>query len=373
MLREKKAPTATFQESRGQLVAMNPDLRVGFHISKGKTLLASFERLIGTPMQACQIYVSSGRGYAPPGVNAKSILDLRQTRAFFDRTPFFACVHGCLLYNLAGATDGPGEAFERNLPKTINGLVGELDHAAAFGSGVVVHTGSEKNKSRGSVQISNSIEVVLTTVTENTRKIARDLDIPVDEFIASRKIFLENSAGEGHKLGANLDELSEIIDRVPKKVRRQVGVCIDTCHGFAAGMCDFGSKRQVKKFFSEFDEKIGLNRLAVFHLNDSRTPYLSKKDRHENLGLGWCFNPEREDGKDGFEGLAALLEQCETRKIPVVGEPPSTTLDGSFAPGGMWDYEIMRRVAETETPLFGSAVPRFEEKKGSKVTFECCG
>lgn len=364
-------------------MVMNPNLRVGFHISKQKTLLSSFERILGTPIQSCQIYVSSGRGYSPPAVNNASILDLRQTRAFFERNPIFACVHGCLLYNLAGSKDGPGsgksdadviaqEKFTNNLEKTIVGLVGELDHAAAFGSGVVVHTGTEKNKSRGMVQISKTIQEVLTRVTPNTKKIARDLDIPVSEFVASRQIFLENCAGEGTKLGANLDEISTIIESVNSDQRRQVGVCIDTCHGFAARMCDFGNPKSVKKFFSQFDEKIGLERLKVFHLNDSRTVYGSRRDVHENLGVGWCFNPDRKDGLDGFEGLAVLLDKCEELRIPVVGEPPSKTADKLPAPGGMWDYEIMRRVGRTEEPLNGVSIFRKSSSR-EEDEFECEG
>jgi len=190
--------------------------------------------------------------------------------------------------------------------------------------------------------------------TKNTKNIARGLDIPLEEFKSSRKIILENAAGEGNKLGSTLDEIGQIISGVREDLRPQLKVCIDTAHIFGAGQYDFGKAKEVKRFYRDFDQKIGLDYLEVFHLNDSRVAYGSRKDRHENLGLGYIFGVERNEemNGDGLEGLKALVEEAEKRRIPLIGEPPHKTKNGSPAPGGFWDYQVLRQICNLDEEVF---------------------
>jgi apurinic endonuclease APN1 len=335
-------------DTPSSIIFHNPNIRIGFHISKERSITKSFSNLINAPLRSYQLYISNGRAYQPPKADPD---DLREACRFLHRNGKYACVHGCLLYNLAGMTDGPSNAnYKRNLNNTVNGLMTELDVAAGFDSGVVAHIGSRKDRKKGILTISQTIEDVLSGENSNTRFLSKGLSVPVDDLRRKRKIILENAAGEGNKIGSTLDEIAQIIDGVDEVYRPQVKVCIDTAHIFGAGQYDMGSPKSVVKFFKDFDKKIGLDRLEVFHLNDSRVPYGSKKDRHENLGIGYIFGLERgEDvSGDGLEGLKKLIEKAEELRVPLVGEPPAKTKEGVPAPGGIWDYEVIKHLCNLE-------------------------
>lgn len=326
---------------------LQSDLKFGFHISKKPLLEDSFRWHIenDSPLRSYQIYLSSGRAWDPPKVSGDSI---RKSGHLLKRMCKYACVHGCLLYNLAGSTDGKSDPrYNQKLSSTLYGLTTELDIASGFGGGVVVHTGVCKETSAGLDTVSKSIEKVLINETPYTKQLSKELSIPVEEIKSSRKVILENCAGEKNKLGKNIDQLKTIIKGVPSNLRDQVKVCIDTAHIFGAGEYDFGDEEEVVKFFDDFDKTIGLEKLELFHLNDSRVPFSSKKDRHENMGIGYIFGKDREN--DGTEGLIKLLQECEERNIPVIGEPPAKTKEGLPAPGGIWDYSYIHSVYPLET------------------------
>lgn len=335
-----------------RLIFHNPNIRLGFHIGKERTLVKTFDRMIDTPLRSYQIYVSNSRAYGSPKID---VADVREAKYMLERAGKYACVHGSLLYNLAGSANFREDpAFQSKLDKTCSGLQGELDLAAGFGSGVVCHIGSCKHKDRGIFTIARSIEKVLEGQTQATKQLAKDLQIPIYDFKKSRKLILENAAGEGSKIGSTLDEISEIINLVKPEVRDQIKVCIDTAHIFGAGQYDFGDPNIVDTFFSDFDEKIGLDRLEMFHLNDSRKPYGSKQDRHENLGVGYIYGirrNEEEDG-DGLLGLKRLVDVSEERRIPLIGEPPAKTESGELGPGGIWDYKVIKHLCNLEEECF---------------------
>ena len=335
------------------LVFHNPNIRLGFHIGKDpKGLEKTFANMIHTPLRSYQVYISNGRAYQPPKVNVD---DIRKANHILTRNGKYACVHGCLLYNLAGATNGREDPnYQRNLNNTAHGLMSELDVAAGFGAGVVVHIGSRKNKKAGVYTIARCIESVLTGQNAATKELSKGLQIPLENVKLNRKIILENAAGEGNKIGSNLDEIGEIIQSVDESVRGQVKVCIDTAHIFGAGQYDFGSSEAVVKFYEDFDEKIGLDKLEVFHLNDSRAAYGSKKDKHENIGMGYIFGVDRDEDRDrdGVLGLQKFIELAEERRIPMIGEPPSKMRDGTLGPGGIWDYTVIRGLCDLEDERF---------------------
>ena len=97
------------------------------------------------------------------------------------------------------------------------------------------------------------------------------------------RLLLETTAGSGTALGATFEELAEIIARVPEPLRARVGVCIDTAHIFAAGYDIAG---QYDAVMARFADVIGLERLGAMHLNDSKVPLGSRRDRHELIGEG---------------------------------------------------------------------------------------
>ncbi len=120
---------------------------------------------------------------------------------------------------------------------------------------------------------------------------------------------LENTAGQGSNLGHTFDQLAFIINRIQDKSR--IGVCLDTCHLFAAGY-DIRSEQAVSDTFALFDASIGLEYLAGMHLNDAKLDLKSRRDRHESIGKG----------KIGLDGFAAVIRYPATADIPLILETP---------------------------------------------------
>ncbi len=119
---------------------------------------------------------------------------------------------------------------------------------------------------------------------------------------------IENTAGQGSNTGFRFEQIKSIIDRIKNKNR--IGVCIDTCHAFAAGYDLATSKESFNQVFKEFDEVIGLSYLKGMHLNDSKTPLNSHRDRHASLGHGTmgkeCFEWMAKDER--FDDMPLILE-----------------------------------------------------------------
>ncbi|WP_257284578.1 deoxyribonuclease IV [Endozoicomonas sp. SESOKO1] len=121
---------------------------------------------------------------------------------------------------------------------------------------------------------------------------------------------IENTAGQGSNLGWQFAEIAEIIDQVDDKSR--VGVCLDTCHTFAAGY-DLRTQEACQKTFAEFEKIIGFHYLKGMHLNDSKGALGSRKDRHHSLGqgeIGWeVFRYIMADSR--FDGIPMVLETID--------------------------------------------------------------
>ena len=135
----------------------------------------------------------------------------------------------------------------------------------------------------------------------------------------SLRLLLETTAGQGTSVGSKFEELAYIIQLVEDKI--PIGVCIDTCHIFAAGY-DIRTPHAWKETLEEFDQVIGLKNLHAFHINDSKCPLGSKKDRHANLG----------EGEIGMECFRFLMTYTRTRDLPKYLETPGGTES--------WDKEI---------------------------------
>lgn len=169
-------------------------------------------------------------------------------------------------------------------------------------------------------------------VEEGLRKVAECLnrifdDLPDNDVI----VCLETTAGQGTTLGRTFEEIATIIDQTEAKER--VGVCFDTCHAFAAGY-DLRSEDSTVAVIDEFDEVIGLDRLKVLHLNDSKQPFASNKDRHEHIGKG-------EIGADAF---AAIVNDPRLAGLPAILETEKDD-DGGY---DRMNLEFLRSLIRSE-------------------------
>ena len=120
---------------------------------------------------------------------------------------------------------------------------------------------------------------------------------------------LEATAGQGSNLGYTFEQLAAIIDRVDN--RDQMGVCLDTCHIFAAGY-PISEPAEYKKTMRQFDQVVGLERLKVLHLNDSKKEFGSRRDRHEHIG----------DGHIGCDAFRNIVNDRRLARIPMIIETP---------------------------------------------------
>ena len=141
-------------------------------------------------------------------------------------------------------------------------------------------------------------------------RIAASINIALDRTEGVIAV-IENTAGQGTNVGYRFEHLAQIIDKVEDRSR--VGICIDTCHAFTAGY-DIKTEEACIKTFSELDRTVGLKYLKGMHLNDSKKPYMSRVDRHEQLGEGFidtvCFR--------------WLMNQDFTHGIPLILETPDS-------------------------------------------------
>lgn len=121
-------------------------------------------------------------------------------------------------------------------------------------------------------------------------------------------LLLENTSGTKNSMGGSFEEIAAIIDAAPSP---NVGVCLDTCHLFAAGY-ELRTPKGLQSTLEQFDQSIGLERLKLIHLNDSRGAFGSRLDRHEHIGLG-------EIGAVGFSGI---LRDESLQNLPMILETP---------------------------------------------------
>jgi deoxyribonuclease-4 len=122
---------------------------------------------------------------------------------------------------------------------------------------------------------------------------------------------LESTSGSGTAIGSRFEELVAVIESVPEPERRRVAVCVDTCHLYSAG---YDLVHDYEGVWRQFDDVLGLSRLKVMHLNDSKTPFASKRDRHELIGEGSLgADPFRRIMRD--ERFVEIPKLIETPKL----------------------------------------------------------
>ena len=209
----------------------------------------------------------------------------------------------CEKYNFSSAQILPHDSYLINLGHPVNealeksrlAFIDEMQRAELLGLSLLnFHPGSHLQ------QISES---------ECLKLIAESINIALDQTQGVTAV-IENTAGQGSNLGFRFEHLAEIIHHVEDKSR--VGVCIDTCHAFAAGY-DLRSVEQCEATFREFERIVGFNYLRGMHLNDAKSEFGSRVDRHHSLGQGnigetvfsWLMKDSR------FDGIPLILETVD--------------------------------------------------------------
>ena len=258
---------------------------LGAHISTKGGLHTVFERAAAIGANAIALFAKNSNQWKGKVMTADDVATFASLR---NVQPILT--HASYLINLATTN----REFHK---KSIAALTDELDRAERLGiDGVVLHPGAHMNAGVG----------------KGLDKIARALD-KVHAAIPNHRAvtLLETAAGQGSCVGCTFEELGRIIDAVDDKKR--VGICIDTCHIFAAGY-DIRTRDGYARMVDEVETFVGIENVGAFHLNDSKKPLGSRVDRHQHIG----------EGEIGLEAFRMLLNDARFAKVPKLLETPKT-------------------------------------------------
>lgn len=290
--------------------AAEPTHRLGSHLSIAGGVHHAIEAARALGCQTVQIFVKNQRQWRAAPMDPAAVAAWKRCLGDDGFGPPVA--HATYLINLAAADDAL-------LAKSCEAFAQELQRCDVLGiSGLVVHPGAAGAQPR---------EAALARVAAALNTIFRSFPD-----IRCRPL-LETTAGQGSTLGRTIDELAAIIELLNEPQR--VGVCVDTCHVFAAGY-DIRSPAGFRALIDEIDDRLGLDRVRCWHVNDSRGDLGSRVDRHAHIGEG-CI---------GDAGFRNLMQDRRFRDVPMILETPKD--DG---PDGVpWDAINLERLRKLAAP-----------------------
>lgn len=232
---------------------------LGAHISIAGGLDLAVAKATDIGCTSMQIFTKSNRSWFDKPLTPEEISSFKKA---INSSPLSLCmVHASYLINIGSKEP----ATEKN---SVKSLSLELQRAEQLEIPyLVLHPGSHVGAGTDTC----------------IKKIANNLNFVLNQATGATKILIETMAGQGTNVGSTFEEIQKILElTTPKNL---LGVCFDTCHVFSAGY-GLETTDAYEKTFTDFDNIIGLDRLYAFHLNDSKTPKNSHKDRHEELGRG---------------------------------------------------------------------------------------
>jgi deoxyribonuclease-4 len=231
---------------------------LGAHVSAAGGVHNAPERAARLDAVVLQLFTKQPSRWAEPEPSADDVAAYRTKAAVHGIS--FAAAHDSYLINLAS----PDDVLRA---RSLDSFCRELLRCRAFGIPfVVTHPGNATD---------DDIE---SGVARNADALQQAL-----EEVSDVGILIETTAGAGRALGATFEQLAAIVHRITDAVQPRVGVCLDTCHVWAAG---YDLRTEYDDVFARFDDALGLDRLRMFHLNDSEGALGSRRDRHANIGRG---------------------------------------------------------------------------------------
>nr|WP_313793838.1 deoxyribonuclease IV [Fundicoccus culcitae]UUX34335.1 deoxyribonuclease IV [Fundicoccus culcitae] len=285
---------------------------LGSHVS-----LSGKDMLLGSAKEAASYGANVFMVYtgAPQNTRRKAIDTFRidEAKAFMAANGIeFFTVHAPYIINLANTTK------EGYFDFAVEFLRDEIQRVTALGATqVTLHPGSH---------VGAGVEAGLTQIIKGLNEV-----IDKDQTV---QIALETMAGKGTELGKTFEELAEMISGVTHN--EKLSITFDTCHTYDAG---YDIVTDFDEVLNQFDHRIGIDRLKVLHINDSKNPFHSNKDRHANIG----------QGSIGFDVLNKIVHHPQLKDIPKILETPWVAINDKdkVAP---YKYEIAMFKAQQENP-----------------------
>lgn len=264
---------------------------IGFHVSTAKSLDLAFDRAVELGCTTFQMFTRNPRVWRFKPISEEQVSAFLAKRK---ATDFRLLVdHMPYLPNLASSD-------KATMKKSRDALDEEVRRCDSLGLDyLVVHLGSHRGDG----------------VTVGMRNIAQAARHALEGSQGRTTILLENMAGQKNCVGARFEDLREILDTIDNP--RRTGICVDTCHLFAAGF-DLTTEAAVDNSLRLFDEIVGMKELKIVHLNDSKGALGSHADRHEHIGMG----------KIGRGGIRAILRYKGVLDRPIIMETPIDDVRG---------------------------------------------
>ena len=260
-------------------------MRFGFHISIAGGFSKVVERAEARGCETIQFFSRNPRGWKYNPLVEEDVERFRSSIKCSALSPIF--LHLPYLPNIASQKS---KFYERS----IDSIITDLERAEQLGAHyLIIHIGHRGESSE----------------TEAIDAVAQGIDQAFERVKNSVILLLENTAGQGSEIGSNFEQIKEIISSVHD--HKRMGICLDTAHTFEAGY-DLSNKDGIERTLESFEQTIGLKRLHLLHLNDSKTPLGSRKDRHWHIGEGYI----------GLEGFRYLINHPLLRHLPGIMETP---------------------------------------------------
>ncbi len=260
-------------------------VHVGVHVSIAGSIDKAVDRAQEKGCDTFQIFSRNPRGW-----KIKPLSETETTRFIekIEHSEIFPPIdHMPYLPNLAAPTD---EVYE----KSVETLISELKRCDALQIPyLVTHLGSHRGAGK-EIGLQRIVDAINTAFREAENSVL---------------LLLENTAGTKNSMGGTFEDIRHIVDRIEHKDR--IGICFDTCHGFAAGY-EVRTEESLNKTLQHFDAVLGLENLKLIHLNDAKGGLDSRLDRHEHIGLGYI-------GEDGFR---VILTDPRIKDLPIILETP---------------------------------------------------
>ena len=262
-------------------------LNIGCHLSTTKGYENMGKEALKIGANTFQYFTRNPRGGKAKDINEKDILALRKLMEENN----FAKILAHAPYTLNGCSaDESTREFASEM------MADDLERLKYLPTSLYnFHPGSH---------VKQGVDVGINYIVEMLNKVLKPEHTTI--------VLLETMAGKGTEVGRTFEEIAEIISRV--ELNEKMGVCLDTCHVYDAG---YDIVNDLDGVLEEFDRIIGLDRLHAIHLNDSKNPFKSHKDRHEKIG----------EGEIGFEAIKRIINHPKLRNIPFFLETPNE-LDG---------------------------------------------
>ena len=262
-------------------------LNIGCHLSTTKGYENMGKEALKIGANTFQYFTRNPRGGKAKDINEKDILALRKLMEENN----FAKILAHAPYTLNGCSaDESTREFASEM------MADDLERLKYLPTSLYnFHPGSH---------VKQGVDVGINYIVEMLNKVLKPEHTTI--------VLLETMAGKGTEVGRTFEEIAEIIRRV--ELNEKMGVCLDTCHVYDAG---YDIVNDLDGVLEEFDRIIGLDRLHAIHLNDSKNPFKSHKDRHEKIG----------EGEIGFEAIKRIINHPKLRNIPFFLETPNE-LDG---------------------------------------------